>query len=122
MAPLVSKLIITRSFIVATVVIVASFGALVQNELTSFNVGVAFAQDAPLDLSALDDDLPTYDGEEQQSPPDVPANATSGSELNEPSHTAQTGKTFQLVAASGWIGVILLVASIVAVTLIIRLL
>ncbi len=74
------------------------------------------SDDGALDLSVLD-------GENRNAPSEVPASINENEvEKNTTSSSAGSGvQFFELVRASGWIGVILLLLSILAVTIVIRL-
>ena len=83
----------------------------------TFNLSRAFAQtdDGNLDLSVLEDDVPAPSTEGDLETNEVNGNAAPSST------SAGNVQFFELVKASGWIGVVLLALSVVAVTIVIRL-
>ena len=80
---------------------------------------VAFAQEQDLDLSALDDVTPPAESND----PVVDSQSGSESASAPPASpsSSERARFLDLLLSSGWIGVVLLIASIVAVSLIIRL-
>lgn len=126
---------------VAAALFASPFGFAPNSALSPTSPGSVFAasisqSDEPLDLSVLD--APTS-ASADASPADVssaPAPTSAANAAEAPASTAATSadaassnassdgersKLFELVLAGGWIGVVLLVASIIAVSLAIRL-
>ncbi|MBQ7814956.1 MAG: MotA/TolQ/ExbB proton channel family protein [Thermoguttaceae bacterium] len=119
---------------VAAALFASPFGFAPSSTLSPNSVfaAVVSQSDEPLDLSVLDApaDAPSADVSNAPAPPsdanaaEAPASTAATSADAASSNASSDGersKLFELVLAGGWIGVVLLVASIIAVSLAIRL-
>ncbi len=122
------KITLLLLFLTATSWNVASWNVASWKVDADFNAASnAYAQEESLDFSALDDSesAPSASAVEEAPLPDVDSSdaqiATNPASNAKESKSSERAKFVDLVLAGGWIGFVLLISSILAVSLIIRL-